>query len=101
MTFLFWLISRLPLRALHALGGALGLLVARLPGRYGRRLVENFRHAYPDANDALIDEAARATGRMILEMPYFWSRKTLRVPLYRFNDYLWPELEKLQARGKG
>ena len=101
MTFLFWLISRLPLRALHALGGLLGLLVARLPGRYGRRLVENFRHAYPDASDALIDEAARATGRMILEMPYFWSRKTLRVPLHGFNDHLWPELARLEARGKG
>ncbi|WP_130392227.1 lysophospholipid acyltransferase family protein [Cupriavidus agavae] len=101
MTFLFWLISRLPLRVLHAIGGALGLLAARLPGRYGRRLVENFRHAYPDATDAMIAEAARHTGRMIVEMPYFWSRKSLTVPTYGFDDYMWKELADLVKDGKG
>ncbi|WP_342051880.1 MULTISPECIES: lysophospholipid acyltransferase family protein [unclassified Cupriavidus] len=101
MTFLFWLISRLPLRVLHALGGTLGLLVARLPGRYGRRLKENFRHAYPAVTDAQLDDAARATGRMIVEMPYFWSRKRITVPLHGFDEYLWAEIGKLQAAGKG
>lgn len=101
MTFLFWLISRLPLRVLHAVGGALGLLVARLPGRYGRRLTENFRHAYPDATDAMIDEAAREMGRLIIEMPYFWSRKTLDARLYNFDDSLWPTLDRLQKQANG
>lgn len=101
MTFLFWLISRLPLRALHAIGGALGLLAARLPGRYGRRLAENFRRAFPDATDAMLAEAARHAGRLIMEMPYFWSRKTITVRTDNFDDHLWPELARLEAAGKG
>lgn len=100
MTFLFWLISRLPLRVLHAIGGALGLLVARLPGRYGRRLEENFRHAYPQATDAMLAEAARNTGRMIIEMPYFWSRKTLVARTEGFED-MWAETARLAAAGNG
>ena len=100
MTFLFWLISRLPLRLLHAIGGALGLLVARLPGRYGRRLVENFRHAYPQATDAMIAESARHTGRLIMEMPYFWSRRKLTVRTDGF-DAMWAETGRLGAAGNG
>ncbi|MEK7491587.1 MAG: lysophospholipid acyltransferase family protein, partial [Pseudomonadota bacterium] len=101
MTFIFWLISRLPLRALHAIGGALGLLAARLPGRYGRRLEENFRHAYPDASDAMLAEAARHSGRLIMEMPYFWSRKSITVRTDNFDDHLWPELARLESAGNG
>ena len=101
MTFLFWLISRLPLRVLHAFGGALGLLVARLPGRYGRRLVENFRNAYPDATDAMIAEAARNTGRMMIEMPYFWGRKSITVRTDNFESCLWPHMRRLREAGNG
>lgn len=101
MTFLFWLISRLPLRVLHAFGGALGLLVARLPGRYGRRLVENFRNAYPDATDAMIAEAARNTGRMMIEMPYFWGRKSITVRTDNFESCLWPDMRRLREQGNG
>lgn len=101
MTFLFWLISRLPLRLLQAAGGALGLLAGRMPGRYGQRLRQNFRLAFPDATDAMIDEAARSAGRMIVEMPYFWSRRKIGAKLYGFDDDMWPALEALQARGKG
>jgi KDO2-lipid IV(A) lauroyltransferase len=101
MTFLFWLISRLPLWWLHAIGGVLGLLAARLPGRYGRRLAENLRQAYPDASKAMLAEAARSTGRMILEMPYFWSRRNPEARMYGFADRLWPELDRLMAQGRG
>ena len=101
MTFLFWLISRLPLRVLHAIGGALGLFVARLPGRYGQRLKENFLTAFPDATDEMLAEAARSTGRMIMEMPYFWSRKRVTAPLFGFNEFLWPELDRLQKQANG
>lgn len=100
MTFLFWLISRLPLRVLHAIGGALGLFVARLPGRYGQRLVENFRRAYPQATEAMIAESARHTGRLIMEMPYFWSRKAITVRTDNF-DALWAETGRLGAAGNG
>ncbi len=101
MTFLFWLISRLPLAWLHAIGGALGLLAARMPGRYGTRLTENFRHAFPDATDDMIDEAARSMGRMILEMPYFWTRHTIKAKLVDFNEVVWPTLDRLQDQGRG
>jgi len=101
MTFIFWLISRLPLRVLHAIGGAVGLLAARLPGRYGRRLEENFRQAYPDVSNAMLADAARQMGRLVMEMPYFWSRKTLSVHTENLDDYLWPELARLGAAGNG
>ncbi len=34
---------------------------------------------------------------MAWKLPYFWSRRD-RARLYGFDDYLWPELEKLQQR---
>ncbi|EYS91718.1 lauroyl acyltransferase [Cupriavidus sp. SK-4] len=101
MTFLFWLISRFPLRLLQAMGGVLGLIAARLPGRYSQRVRENFRLAFPDATDAMIDEAGRSAGRMIIEMPYFWSRSKIGAKLHGFDDDMWPALGALQARGKG
>lgn len=101
MTLLFWLISRLPLAWLQAIGGALGLFAARLPGRYGRRLRENFLHAFPDATEEMIAEAARSAGRMMLEMPYFWSRPVIKAPLYDFNELVWPAMERLLEQGRG
>jgi KDO2-lipid IV(A) lauroyltransferase len=101
MTFLSWLISRCPLFLLEIVGGALGLLAARLPGRYGRRLKENFRQAFPDVTDEMLAEAARSTGRMVIEMPYFWSRKRLTAKLAGFSEHTWPELDRLLAKGKG
>jgi len=75
MTFLFWLFSRWPLSWLQALGGWLGALAAKVPGRYHDRLIANFRHAYPDVTPAMLKEAGRSAGRMVFEMPYFWMRK--------------------------
>ena len=71
MTFLYWLFSRLPLSVLQALGGWLGALAAKVPGRYHDRLIANFRHAYPDVTPAMLKEAGRSAGRMVFEMPYF------------------------------
>ncbi|MGY8526260.1 lysophospholipid acyltransferase family protein [Paracidovorax citrulli] len=101
MTFLFWLISRLPLRWLQAAGGALGLFAAWMPGRYRDRLRANFLHAFPDATPAMIAEAARSAGRMIFEMPYFWSRPIIKADLYDFNETVWPAIERLLERGQG
>jgi KDO2-lipid IV(A) lauroyltransferase len=101
MTFLFWLISRLPLAWLHAVGGLVGLFAAWLPGRYGRRLTANFRQAYPQATEAMLREAARSTGRMILELPYFWCRSQPKQQHVQFAEQMWPELERLRAKGKG
>lgn len=75
LTFLFWLVSRLPLTWAHAIGAQLGTMIARLPGRYGKRLRSNFLQAYPDVGPPQFREAARAAGRMMMEIPYFWMRR--------------------------
>ncbi|NMV38839.1 lysophospholipid acyltransferase family protein [Ralstonia insidiosa] len=101
MTFLFWLFSRLPLSALQALGGWLGALAAKVPGRYHDRLIANFRHAYPDATPAMLKEAGRSAGRMVFEMPYFWVRKNgATVALDLFNVCR-ATIERALADGRG
>ncbi|MFA4914947.1 MAG: lysophospholipid acyltransferase family protein, partial [Burkholderiaceae bacterium] len=56
------------------IGEQVGHLIARLPGRYGERLSANYLSAFPDATLADVAAAGRNTGRMMLEMPYFWMR---------------------------
>ena len=101
MTFLFWLFSRWPLSWLQALGGWLGALAAKVPGRYHDRLIANFRHAYPDVTPAMLEEAGRSAGRMVFEMPYFWVRKdSLKVAPGLLDD-CWPTYERLLEDGRG
>lgn len=73
---LLWLLGRLPLRALHALGDA----VAALSRALGRREVAVTRRnlalvapALPGA-EALLDEALRGAGRTLAETARFWTR---------------------------
>lgn len=71
--FLFFLkiLAKLPLRCLHGIGGALGVVVYLLPGRYRSRLQKNMAQAgYTDP--ALARKAAAQTGAMILETPKVW-----------------------------
>ena len=77
MTYLFWLISRLPLAWLQAIGGALGLLAAKMPGRYGTRLTENFRHAFPDATDERA-QAMSTTNVAVRTTPVTWKSRNIR-----------------------
>jgi KDO2-lipid IV(A) lauroyltransferase len=101
MTFFFWCTSQLPLRWLHAIGALLGVLIYKLPGRYSDRLRANYKQAFPDAGLGHFLEAARATGRMMMEIPYFWMRKH---PLESLEllpaDRLEPARQAL-AQGKG
>jgi KDO2-lipid IV(A) lauroyltransferase len=101
MTFLFWLFSRLPLSALQALGGWLGALAAKVPGRYHDRLIANFRHAYPDATPAMLKEAGRSAGRMVFEMPYFWVRKNGATVAPDLFDVCRATIERALADGRG
>ncbi|MGN7102375.1 lysophospholipid acyltransferase family protein [Ralstonia holmesii] len=101
MTFLYWLFSRLPLSVLQALGGWLGAVAAKVPGRYRDRLIANFRHAYPDVTPAMLKEAGRSAGRMVFEMPYFWVRKNgADVAPYLF-DVCREAVERALADGRG
>jgi KDO2-lipid IV(A) lauroyltransferase len=69
----FRLAGRLPLDLLRPIGAALGVLVLLVSGGYRRKLVRNLRIAgYPGARWAL--RAAAGTGRMVLELPWIWSR---------------------------
>ncbi|AQW30420.1 lysophospholipid acyltransferase family protein [Ralstonia syzygii subsp. celebesensis] len=101
MTFLFWLFSRWPLSWLQALGGWLGALAARVPGRYHDRLVANFRHAYPDVTPAMLKEAGRSAGRMVFEMPYFWMRRDALKAAPGLLDDCWTTCERLLENGRG
>ncbi|NWK42924.1 lysophospholipid acyltransferase family protein [Ralstonia pickettii] len=101
MTFLFWLFSRLPLSALQALGGWLGALAAKVPGRYHDRLIANFRHAYPDVTPAMLKEAGRSAGRMVFEMPYFWVRKNGAQVTPHLFDVCRTVIERALADGRG
>ncbi|CAJ0715489.1 MULTISPECIES: lysophospholipid acyltransferase family protein [Ralstonia] len=101
MTFLFWLFSRLPLSALQALGGWLGALAAKVPGRYHDRLIANFRHAYPDVTPAMLKEAGRSAGRMVFEMPYFWVRKNGADVAPHLFDVCRTVVERALADGRG
>jgi Kdo2-lipid IVA lauroyltransferase/acyltransferase len=71
--FLFRLIARLPLGWVHALGGALGLVVYALSPTYRRRLRLNLEQAgFPV--ETLAFECARAAGRQALETAWVWMR---------------------------
>ncbi len=97
----FWLLSRLPLSVLHALGAFLGEWAAKFPGRYGRRLRTHFLHAYPDADRVVLIEAARSAGRMALEIPYFWARKDPLVGLHHLLDPHESHIQSLLEQGHG
>lgn len=97
----FWLLSRLPLRILQAMGAYLGQLIAYFPGRYQRRLHTHFLLAYPNATPAMLTEAARSAGRMILEMPYFWARKNPLAHFPHLFDAHDATIKALLTQGRG
>lgn len=101
MTIVFWLVAQLPLRALHAIGGFLGMIMMRRPSRYTNRLRENYRKAFPQATEADFIEAGRSAGRMALELPFFWMRRDPLAGLPDPFEGLWPTMHRLHAQGKG
>lgn len=75
-----WLIGRLPLRALHALGDGIAW-GARVMGRrevqVARRNLELvFPHLSPSEREALLRDALRATGHTLAETCRCWTRPT-------------------------
>lgn len=76
LTFLFRLLSLLPLPILHAIGVALGWLVYGVDSNYRRRLKENLQRAgYASHLSAAIGEA----GKNILELPFIWYASSSRL----------------------
>ena len=83
MILLFDLLSRLPLRLLHALGAAFGWAVYLLSGRYAARLRENLRGSGLAHNEveyrALLHANIRESGKGVLELPWLWRRALSQV----------------------
>lgn len=70
---LFRLIALFPLRWVHAVGGALGLLTYALSPTYRRRLRSNLAQAGFDV-ERLAFAAAREAGKQALETAWVWMR---------------------------
>ena len=73
MTFIVWLISLIPLRILHPVGGWLGTLVWHLSPRVRRLTDENLRLAGYDP-ERLVPEVRRQLGMQALETAWLWGR---------------------------
>jgi Kdo2-lipid IVA lauroyltransferase/acyltransferase len=72
------LIAALPLRAVHAIGGALGWLVYWLSPTYRKRLHSNLASAgYRDSST--IKAVARETGKQGLETAWVWKRRRAEI----------------------
>ena len=80
---LLWLLGRLPLRALHALGDAVGWLWLRAGLREARVAAVNLRLCFPDQNEAqqqaLLQQTLAQTGRTATELCWLWTRAALTV----------------------
>ena len=72
MRFLFWLLSRLPLPLLHALGAVAGWLAYWFSPTYRRHLCENMALALGESAQASRSAAVASAGRMIVELPKIW-----------------------------
>jgi KDO2-lipid IV(A) lauroyltransferase len=72
LTLLFRALTLLPLRALHALGAALGWVVYLGSPTYRRRLSANLPATLPQRRDVL-RRAIGEGGRQVLELAWVWS----------------------------
>lgn len=72
MVFLFRLLSRLPLRVVHALGALLGRLIYLLSPTYRRHVRENLAQAGIDP--VLRGVVAAESGKQMLELARIWLR---------------------------
>lgn len=98
---LFHLLSRLPLRVLHLLGGWVGWLVYRLDAGYRGRLHDNLARAIGRDDPALARQAAREAGRQALELPWVWLRPAAEVVPRVGRVEGWELVESALAEGRG
>lgn len=99
MVFIFRILSRLPLRFLHLLGGLLGRLTYWLSPTYRRHLRENIAQA--GLPPSLRSKAAAETGKQMLELARIWMRPLEEaIPLVA-EVVGWEHVEAAQQAGKG
>jgi len=94
-----WLLSRLPLRALHALGAGAGLLVYAVSPGYRAKLDQTLKVAGLSSGPMRRRAAAEA-GRFALELPWVWLRPLDEV-LARIGPIDWSPLNQVAAQGNG
>ena len=94
---IFRLLSRFPLRFLHAVGAALGWLVYSLSPSYRSRLKSNLRLA---GFEAYRPAAIAESGKSILELPFVWCGSPKRV-LATAQVENWEVVQTALAYGKG
>jgi Kdo2-lipid IVA lauroyltransferase/acyltransferase len=95
-----YLLSKLPLRALHWLGAALGLASYALSPSYRQRMQANAQLAGYSSH-ALHRASAMHAGKMVAELPYLWFRRHAPFAHQHVQARGWASVEKALARGKG
>ncbi|MRD73460.1 lysophospholipid acyltransferase family protein [Rhodocyclus tenuis] len=102
MTFLFRILSRLPLRWLHRLGALLGWLVWCLSPTYRRHLQENLVGALGASEARRVRNAAIAeAGKTALELPAIWLHPLEVAARMVVRVSGWELVEAAQAQGRG
>jgi len=98
MSFLFRLLSRLPLFVLHALGALAGGLVFVLSAAYRQRLRANLPADLARTPGLAV---AAATGQGVFELPWLWFRPQKQVVARVVKVDNWSLVEAAWAAGKG
>jgi KDO2-lipid IV(A) lauroyltransferase len=98
MGFLFRLLSRLPLHALHNFGALLGWLIYWLSSTYRRHLRENIAQA---GVAAVQSTAIAEAGKTICELPKLWARPHAEVVGRVAKVSGWEHVEQAWQAGRG
>lgn len=101
--WLFGLIARLPLVALHRIGVFLGWVTYRLSAKYAQRLRENFEYAWADhpQKKLLLNDSVGEAGKALIELPWVWCRPLAQVMASVKACAGWELVEAARAQGKG
>jgi len=105
VVWLFELMSRLPLRALHLLGALLGWTTYLLSGRYAARMRENLNYYDAGRHSPELRKLLRAsvaeTGKSISELPWVWRRPVAEVLANVRHCYGREYFDEARRSGKG
>lgn len=101
--WLFGLIARLPLAALHRIGVFLGWVTYRLSAKYAQRLRANFECAWANhpSNSLLLNDTVGEAGKALIELPWVWCRPLAQVMASVKACAGWELVEAARAQGKG
>jgi len=97
LVHLFRLLSKLPLRALHGLGAALGWLVYLASPSYRRRLRDNLTQAGFGQH---LSAAVAESGKAIVELPFIWCAPPEKVAAHA-TDENWDYVQSVLDSGQG